>query len=464
MSVPGEGNRLHYGKAGNMQLDRYDKRYMRMAMPASLESLFMILLSSADLIMVGVLGAISVAAVSIFLQPRLVLLCFSRSLASALTLMTANAREWERKERATDFLKKTVTVTVVLLGILHLLFALFFKEILILMGATPDYLGEAMIYGEISLIAVFFTSLTVVLQAVQLGFGQTDVIMKTNISGNIVNIIVNALLIFGLGPFPKMGVAGAAIGTVIGTLFTLLYTAIILKKDGFFEGGSWMPTAEYRKKFLPIFTSIFTEQGSERIGMVLFARMAAGLGTIPFAVHSICMNICDIYWDFATGMGKASMVLAGQTYNEDKEKWTIYRNRGLKWWFIFSTFAFIVTIMFREEIFGFYSSDPLAIEMGTYIMLFIAFVSYPEALALICAGILRGSGKTAQVASYSFVSVAILRPLTTAFFLYVMGLGITGVWIALVLDQMIRATCSVFLMLGLHDDHDHPRSLASISD
>lgn len=42
--------------------------------------------------------------------------------------------------------------------------------------------------------------------------------------------------------------------------------------------------------------------------MVLFTRMAASLGTIPFAVHSICMNIADIYWDYIVGFGKASMV------------------------------------------------------------------------------------------------------------------------------------------------------------
>lgn len=69
--------------------DTYDKRYLSIAMPAAVESVFMILLSAADLIMVGPLGAGAVAAVSIFLQPRLVLLCFSRSIANALALMVA---------------------------------------------------------------------------------------------------------------------------------------------------------------------------------------------------------------------------------------------------------------------------------------------------------------------------------------------------------------------------------------
>ena len=64
----------------------YDRHYLKIALPAALEGLFMILLASTDLILVGALGSLSVAAVSIFLQPRLILLCFSRSLASAVTL------------------------------------------------------------------------------------------------------------------------------------------------------------------------------------------------------------------------------------------------------------------------------------------------------------------------------------------------------------------------------------------
>ena len=82
----------------------YNKRYLRIAMPAALESLFMILLASADLIMVGTLGAVSIAAISIFLQPRLVILCFSRSLSAAVTLFVSpKAGRDDRREAAGIF-------------------------------------------------------------------------------------------------------------------------------------------------------------------------------------------------------------------------------------------------------------------------------------------------------------------------------------------------------------------------
>ncbi len=72
-----------------MGLRDADKQYLGMAMPAALEGLFMVLLSSVDIIMVGVLGTAAIAAVSIFTQPRMMLLCVVRSVASVLTLLTA---------------------------------------------------------------------------------------------------------------------------------------------------------------------------------------------------------------------------------------------------------------------------------------------------------------------------------------------------------------------------------------
>lgn len=143
--------------------------------------------------------------------------------------------------------------------------------------------------------------------------------MKTNILGNLVNVIMNFILIFGMGPIPAMGVAGAAIGTVISTIFSLCWTIYLMKKDHLLEGGSFIPDQAYFKKVTPIFLSVFSEQGFERIGMVLFTRMAASLGTIPFAVHSICMNIADIYWDYIIGFGKASMVTAGQSIGKNRK-------------------------------------------------------------------------------------------------------------------------------------------------
>lgn len=428
-------------------MNHYDRQYLKIALPAALEGLFMILLASTDLILVGALGSFSVAAVSIFLQPRLVLLCLSRSLASAVTLVVARLAGKEDREAVAALLKKSLFLCALVMGILHILCFFFLEPIFLLMGASMDYMAEALDYGGPALLSVYFTSLALILQAVQLGYGDTASIMKTNIAGNGINGALSFVLISGMGPIPAFGVLGAAIGTIVGTFFTLVASFYLLNRRGFFSGGSFLPDRAYFRTVLPIFGSILGEQGSERIGMVLFSRMAAGLGTVPFAVHSICMNICDVYYDFIMGFGKAGMVAAGQSVGRGSQSdWTAYRNCGLKWCLILSAAVCGAVLLFSDEIFSFYSKEPDLLALSGTVMVIIAIVSFPEALAIWGAGILRGSGKTAQVAAYSFLSITFLRPLVTAFFLYVLDMGLLGTWCALLLDQLIRAGCATFLV------------------
>ena len=85
-----------------------DEGYLRIAMPAALEGGFMIALSAADIIMVGALGVTAIAAVSLFSQPRLMLLVFARSIAAALTLLVAQCIAARRAAEAGQFLRQTL--------------------------------------------------------------------------------------------------------------------------------------------------------------------------------------------------------------------------------------------------------------------------------------------------------------------------------------------------------------------
>ena len=340
-----------------MRLQQEDRHYLGIAMPAALEGiampaalegLFMVLLSSVDIIMVGVLGTAAIAAVSIFTQPRMMLLCVVRSVASVLTLLTARKFGEKKLQEVPALLARTLFCMLILMGTLHVLFFLHLEGILSWMGAKEEYMAAALAYGDIALGGVFLTTLSTILQAVQLGYGHTKQVMSANVQGNVVNIIANALLIFGLGPFPEMGVVGAAVGTVIGTGWTLGVTGYQLKNSEWSGWGSFWPTRAYFQEFLPVFGGVFSEQGFERIGMVLYTRMVAELGTAAYAVHAICMNFCDFYYCFAGGLGKANMVMAGHAHGAgDWSYWQRQLRAGLKWSFVFSLISFAATYVWH---------------------------------------------------------------------------------------------------------------------
>jgi len=363
-----------------------------------------------------------------------------------VTLLASHRFGARQSEQAVRMMGQTLLVSFLLMGVLHLSFYASLPEILLWMGAEESYLEMALAYGNLALLGVFITAMTGVLQALQLGFGQTKSVLVSNMQGNVINVIGNALFIFGIGPFPELGVTGAAVGTVLGTSWSLGVTIYALWQRRLLP-TKFLPDKAYFKEILPVFGGVFSEQGVERIGMVLYTRMVAELGALPYAVHAICMNFCDIYYCFAGGLGKASMVAAGHACGAaDRQAWQRSLRAGIKWSLIFSVISCVLTVGLREEIFSIYSDDVAALPLGAMIMIFVGVVSFPEAQALVCAGVLRGSGKTTQVAAYSFVSVAFLRPLITAFFLYYLNMGLAGAWLALAIDQSLRATCSTFLL------------------
>lgn len=441
-------------------LTPYDKNYLRIGLPAALEGVLMIFLSNADIVMVGMLGTGAIAAVSIFTQPRMILLTVARSVAAAVTILIAERYGQERHDSYGDVLKKTMVLLVAVLGLAHIAFFVHLDAILLWMGAQHDYLTDAMVYGIWTLPAVFITAVTTLMQAVMFGRGESMTVLSINIQGNVANVILNALLIFGLGPFPALGVLGAALGTVGGTLWSFFLTVRVLYRWGIFAQGNYRLTRAYLCEFLGVFGGIFSEQGFERIGMVIYTRMVAELGTIPYAVHAIAMNFCDFYYSFCNGMGKASTVLAG--HNRDirrQDEWKCYFWRGMRWSLIFSTGAFLITFFLREEIFGVYSHDAALIPLGSLIIAYVAVVSFPEAYQMVCAGILRASGKTMQVAVYFFVSITILRPIITYILLYEFYMGLEGAWISLAIDQSMRAACAAVLLRGVYQEKTYRSAL-----
>ena len=430
-----------------LSLNNYDKHYLRVALPAGLEGIFMILLGNIDLILVGTLGTASIAAVSIFTQPRMMLLTVARSVAAAVTVLIAKRFGENRHEECGDILRKTLVLVVIFLGLAHVGFFVFIEDILRWMGAKDEYISLAMVYANWALIAVYLNSVMTAMQALLIGRGETMRVLAINIWGNIVKVILSAILIFGIGAIPALGVKGAAIGTVVGSLWSLVHTVIVLGREGIFSVGRFFPDRNYLREFMGVFSGIFSEQGFERVGMVLYTRMTAELGTVSYAVHAICMSFSDFFYTFSGGLGKASMVLAGHNGRPEKfGDWMKYLWTGIRWGVIFAMMSFLVTFIFREEIFSIYLNDPEIIPLGSLIMIFVAAVSFPEAQQMVAAGILRSSGKAMQVAAYSFVSITFLRPIITYIFLNYLQLGLAGAWLSLAIDQSIRAICATVLV------------------
>ena len=436
-------------------MEKYNKsilnEFWEIAWPSSLEGLLLVLLSAIDLIMVSSLGVEATSAVGVFSQPKMVILCIPRSFSVAVTAYISGMYGQKKFDCIKEGMKQSFIISVFISFLIILFVIIFIEEILFIAGADVEYINEAISYGKCIAISLYFNSISIVLHSGFMGIGNSKIMMISNILGNMINIFVNGLLIHGIWFFPKLGVTGAGIGTCIGSFITLVFTLYIMeiknKYLNFLRFGKWKINKNILKSFFNMFTGVFVEQSAERTGMFIYSRMVASLGTLPFAVHTICMNLCDLYYSFAQGMGKASLVLSSRytaKKNNDNIKGLIIES--VKLGTVFSFIAFLIYIIFGENMIGIYNTDTNVISLGKKIIIFVAVVSFPEMLAMIFSGVLRGMNKFKYVATYSLISIAILRPIITWFLSYYIGLGLYGAWIALVIDQTMRC---IFAFIGI---------------
>lgn len=425
------------------------KAFWKLAWPAAAEGLLLMLLTAADLLMVSALGTTAVAAVGIFSQPRMAILCLTRSYSVALSAYVARLRGQNPDCPLTSCARASLILGVCISFVVLLLTWICAVPLLRLAGAQEDYLAMALQYARPALVSLAFSGPAIVLHGILIGLGDTRSVLLANVIGNGVNVALNALLIHGVGPFPALGVLGAGMSTAIGTGVTLIFTLAIFlggNHGASLRGsGEWLPQKNYMKMIAPLTTGVFCEQAAERFGMFTFARLVADLGTSALGVHNICSGLCDIYYSFAQGLGKASMVQAGQAFGGGQEN-QLRQVAAVSRWAALWTGAAATLLYFvlRIPLLRFYHLDGNDLLLGSQIMLFVAVINIPEAWAMIHAGMLRGMGRTGFVATYSLISIAVIRPILTYILIRPIGLGLYGAWIALALDQLSRAMCSHF--------------------
>lgn len=419
------------------------KNAIDMAWPSAIEAVLVGLVSSIDIMMVGSLGASAIAAVGITNQPKFILLAIIFSLNVGVTAIVARRRGEKDREGANRCLRQALVICLMLSAILSVIGFTYARPLLLFAGAQADVIDYAVTYFRIIAIGNFFTSVSLTINAAQRGSGNTKISMRTNIIANIVNLTFNFLLINGHFGFPKLGVAGAAIATLLGNIVAFLMSLrSITKADGFLHirfKSDWKLDKETVKSIMSISSSSFVEQICMRVGFLVTTMLVASLGTIAFATHQICMNIVNLSFTFGDGLGIGASALVGQNLGAKRpDLATIYSKTIQRIALTVGAILFILFIGGRYFLVGLFTNDNSIILMGGKIMIIMAMMSPVQTVSVVIGGTLRGAGDTKFVAYSSLISIGIVRPLTTWLFCYPLGFGILGAWFSFMTDQCLR--------------------------
>ena len=418
---------------------------LNMAWPAILESVFFSLTALIDSYMVSVLGENAVAGVGITAQPKFLglAICFAANVAIAALV----ARRYGQKNRkdANRIVFTGVLFVTVATVFISLISVTFTGTIMDLCGATSDTREYGETYFRIVMGGIIFNVLQMSINSAQRGIGNTKITMRTNVVSNVINIIFNYLLIGGNLGFPKLGIAGAAISTVFGTVVaSVMSIASIMKKDCFINIGYMItekirPTFACLKNITSVGYSVFLEQILMRVGFMSTAIMAAHQGTSQMAAHQVSMNLLSLSYSFGDGIQSTVVALIGKSLGEEKPE--LAKKYGVicrKFAIMIAAVLAVVYIFGSKGIYSMFFDNPEVINIGITISHVLIAAIIFQIPSVVYIGALRGAGDTLYTAITSTISVTIIRTSVSYFFGYVLGMGIVGIWFGIVGDQCSR--------------------------
>jgi putative MATE family efflux protein len=414
-----------------------------MMLEMSMESVFAIV----DIAFVSQLGTDAIAAVGITEAVITVLFAMSIGLGMGVTAMVSRRIGAKQADSAASVVGQALWIGAVLSIAIGLLGAIYAEDILRMMGASDSVVAtgvgftSVLLGGSASILYLFL------LNAAFRGAGDASVALRSLWLANGLNIVLDPCLIFGLGPFPEMGVTGAAVATTIGRGIGVLYQLWYL-----FDGRGRL---EFHVRHLRIKPALIVRLLIISLGgigqyfiatssWIIVMRIVALYGSNAIAAYTIALRMLEFVWLPAWGLGNAAATLVGQNLGAgepDRARQSAWR--AARYNAIFLTTVGAIVVVFAPNITGLFSSDPDVVRIGAH-CLRIMGVGFPVyAVGMVITQALNGAGDTGTPTALNFVCFWLLQ-IPLAYWLATdISLGPNGVFLAIVISESLLTLLSV---------------------
>ena len=421
----------------------------RMVWPCMVELVLFSLFSMIDTVMVGWLNYNAINAVSICDNPIMISFVIFQAFnvgGTALASRFIGQNDVLGARRTTVMVLWCNLIFGALVSVVEFIYA---RELVAFMGASPAYIDMAETYMRYAAIGVLFTAIPSAITAQLRAVGNTRISLQYNIIANVVNTALNSLLIFGLGPFPVMGVEGAAIATLVSKVVACVISLVVIFTN------VHMPVRVKPKDFLKLDFGIALrvarvglpsaiEQIVMRIGLITFTRLVAGIGDVAYSAHNITMKLQGLAFNVSQSFGIVASALTGRSLGEKKpdkaEKYIrLSRRSGL----VASLSIGIIFAFFGRQLGYIFTNEAALLDWVGIIMIPLALTMPAQTSNLVLGGALRGAGDTIWPLVGTICGLFIMRSFMATVFVRVLDWGLIGAWIAFLLDQYSRATVTL---------------------
>lgn len=415
-------------------------------MPVILTNLLQTLVNVIDVFMVGRLGALEVAAIGMGQSIRLLVLVAVLSITAGSMALAAQAIG-QRDHQALEQVTRQSLILAVLLGIALSMFGVLFSRPMLSFlagGSNPIVVEQGVAYLHIFFLAGVFLTLNFTINSLMQGAGDTLTPLILVGIINVLNMLLNYVLMFGLGSFPRLGLEGAAYGTFIarglGALLGILlfYSGKnVIKLKGLYYRPQW----SYFKQILHIGVPSGLQGIARNMTQMFVLRLvtATSAGAYGAAALAIGSQIESLATMPVLGINVAATALVGRSVGAWQVREAKLRGN------IAISFGVLVMLLLSLPLICFAPQLILFFEPGAHPIIQEAGKSYLQinglsflfvAIAMVTNGALRGASDTVP----GLMGTLIGRWLVTLPLAYVLSLsmGIEGIWIAMGIGNVVQ--------------------------
>ena len=393
------------------------------------------LFSLADLFFVGKLGHIAVAALSIAGVILSVIMMVAIGISSGTTALVTHFIGKKDYNSADNVLFQMIVISVICSAVMVLVGLFGVKGLLRIFGAAPEVIHSACGYLKISFIFSIVIFLFIAFNQALRGSGDAIKPLKVLALANLINIALDPLLIFGFSFFPKMGVAGSALATVISrtiAVFILLrhflfgYSSLHFHRDTFKINFSIIG----RLVKIGFFASL--EIFLRQLSLLFLIWLVTSFGTVCLAAYGIVIRLRMVVMMIGFGMGTTAAVLIGQNMGAGRTKRAQYSGYNALQYYELIVLPFVfLFLIFSPQIINIFSHNAEVLKVGTTFLRFIAVTLPFLAPAIILSRGIAGAGDTFASAVTAAITQLGLRVPLAYILVILLKFGSNGIWLAI---------------------------------
>ena len=424
-----------------MKLKDHLLKNLSLSFPIMISQLGHITVGVFDSLMIGKVSVSQLAAVSLATSIFSFILLFCIGLSYGITPLISSSDKG--KKYVSSILYNGMLVNVILC-ILLVSFVILTKHLLSYLGQDKEVLFHTYSYLDIICISLIPLILFQTFKQFIEGLGFTKPSMYISVISNVINVVLNAVLIFGLFGFPRLEIIGAAYATLISRVIMFLLILIYCLNDRRFSKyilkTKFLVNLNHIKDIFRIgFASglqyIF-EVGAFSVATV----MTGSIGAIHLAAHQIALNLASISYMIASGIGSASMI--SLSYYDGKRNFEDMRRSGFASFllvFILMIVSALVFIIFRNYLPVLYVDDSSVINIASTLLIIAGLFQISDGIQAVGLGILRGIRDIKKPTIVTFISYWIISIPLSYFLGIEYGYGVYGIWIGLSVGLTLAA-------------------------